>query len=372
MTPDSALISHAQSVRQFMARTLDGTLADPPAVQEEFNRLALAGFALQQERNPIYQRWGVAAGVKQGGVTKWTEIPALPVVAFKEYEITCLTPAERTREFHSSGTTGQQPSRHFHHAASLELYEASLVGWFRSCVGRRIPSGTKFLFLAPPPAQAPHSSLVHMFETLSREKFASAAQWFGGLDSTSAWIVDTDALLAELRSTIATGTPVMLFGTAFNYVHVLDDLARQSRTLTLPVGSLVLETGGYKGRSRELPKAELHALIAARLGVPPEGIVCEYGMSELSSQAYELTGADGTRVFQFPPWARTSILSPETGREVADGEPGLLCIHDLANVWSASALRTQDLARRRGEGFELLGRAASAEARGCSLMSLGG
>lgn len=254
-----------------------------------------------------------------------------------------------------------------------------------------------------------------MFETLSREKFAGAARWFGGLDSTGAWTVDSDALLAELQSAIATSTPVMLFGTAFNYVHVLDDFARHSRTLALPPGSLALETGGYKGRSRELPKAELHALITARLGVPQDAIVREYGMSELSSQAYELTGADGTRrdsgsvspqhsvgrglgrgesldasspqpsppfsmeeresearLFYFPPWARVSVLSPETGREVAGSEPGLLCIHDLANVWSVSAVRTQDLARRRGDGFELLGRAAAAEARGCSLMSLDG
>ena len=134
-----------------------------------------------------------------------------------------------------------------------------------------------------------------------------------------------------------------------------------------------METGGYKNRSRLLPKDELHALITERLGVPPSHILCEYGMSELSSQAYSgsKAGGRGERAlhFQFPPWARAQILSPETGAEVAEGETGLLRVFDLANVFSAMAIQTEDLAIRRGGGFELLGRAESTEPRGCSLMT---
>ena len=126
-----------------------------------------------------------------------------------------------------------------------------------------------------------------------------------------------------------------------------------------------METGGYKGRSRELPPAQLHAQLTACLGVPPENIVCEYGMSELSSQAYRLN----TNHFVFPPWCRVHIVSPETGREVADGETGLLRLFDLANVRSVLAVQTEDLAVRRGDGFTLLGRAAHAEMRGCSLLA---
>jgi hypothetical protein len=137
----------------------------------------------------------------------------------------------------------------------------------------------------------------------------------------------------------------------------------------------VIETGGYKGRSRELAKGELHRLISERLGVPAPHIVCEYGMSELSSQAYDITASSArpaspvTRHFHFPPWARAQVISPETGREVADGETGLLRVFDLANVFSVMALQTEDLAVRRGTGFELLGRARLAEPRGCSLMA---
>jgi hypothetical protein len=119
-----------------------------------------------------------------------------------------------------------------------------------------------------------------------------------------------------------------------------------------------------------MPKAELHALLTQRLGVPASRIVCEYGMSELSSQAYDsVAGIGGARRFDFPPWARAQIISPETGREVGEAETGLIRIFDLANVYSVMAIQTEDLGARRGGGFELLGRAASAETRGCSLRS---
>jgi hypothetical protein len=157
---------------------------------------------------------------------------------------------------------------------------------------------------------------------------------------------------------------LFLLGTAFSFVHLLDFLAEKNLRLTLPPGSRVLETGGYKNRSRSLPKTELHALITKRLGVPASHIICEYGMSELSSQAYAVNGA-----FHFPPWAQVQIISPETGREVADGETGLIRVFDLANVFSVAAIQTEDLAVRRGEGFELIGRARLAEQRGCSLMT---
>src|SRR5262249_12463303 len=153
------------------------------------------------------------------------------------------------------------------------------------------------------------------------------------------------------------GQPVLLLGTAFNFVHLLDGLGEMGKKFQLPPGSRVMETGGYKGRSRELPKSGLHKLITDMLGVPDANIVCEYGMSELSSQAYDrVAGAGGERVFRLPSWARARIVSPETGREVAPGETGLIRIFDLANVHSVMAIQTEDLGIRREDGFELLGR----------------
>ena len=133
-----------------------------------------------------------------------------------------------------------------------------------------------------------------------------------------------------------------------------------------------METGGYKGRSRELPKAELHANLSRTLGLPAAAIICEYGMSELSSQAYDLAVDEhnpGERLFRFPPWCRFQVINPETGQPAREGSPGLLRILDLANVASVIALQTEDLAVQHGDGFELLGRAAKAGARGCSLMT---
>ena len=174
-----------------------------------------------------------------------------------------------------------------------------------------------------------------------------------------------------------------MLGTAFSFVHLLDHLAKQDLRFELPPGSCALETGGYKGRSRSMPKAALHSLIAERFGVPRGQTVCEYGMSELSSQAYDAQLApsllahraphftlDASRSFHFPPWARVQIVSPETGREVGEGETGLIRVVDLANVYSVMAIQTEDLGVRRGEGFALAGRAVLAEPRGCSLMAV--
>jgi hypothetical protein len=200
------------------------------------------------------------------------------------------------------------------------------------------------------------------------------------MDADGGWSLDLDKLISALRDATQGNRPIALLGTAFNFVHLLDHLAAINIRLQFPSGSRVLETGGYKGRSRSLPKAGLHRLIARHLDIPPTHIVCEYGMSELSSQAYDHAVAFPQpptfnprplgRFFHFPSWARARIVSPESGKEVADGETGLIQVFDLANVRSVMAVQTEDLGIRRGEGFELIGRAALAEARGCSLMAV--
>jgi hypothetical protein len=188
----------------------------------------------------------------------------------------------------------------------------------------------------------------------------------------SGWQIDFEKLRLWLETAASQGAPVLVLGTAFSFVHLVDAL--NTAAIPLPPGSVVLETGGYKGRSRALRQEELHQLISQKLGVSREYIVCEYGMSELSSQAYafadDATTSGKSQLFRFPEWARALVVCPETGREVAEGETGLLRILDLANVYSVMAIQTEDLAIRRGSGFELLGRAAAAEPRGCSLMTV--
>jgi len=335
---------------------------------EKFDTLALELFALQFRHNAVYQTICEARKGTPETVGHWTQIPAAPTAAFKELNLTSLAPRERTAVFHSSGTTGQTPSRHFHSAESLAVYEDSIISWFLE----NVPTDLRFairdirlICLTPPPNLVPHSSLVHMFETIRREYALSSSMFVGRLGEVGSWMLDYVVAYYHLKEAIDSGQPVTILGTAFSFVHLLDYLASKDLIFHLPKGSLVMETGGYKNHSRTMPKTELHALITERLGVASENIICEYGMSELSSQAYAAAGGQ----FRFPPWARSQIISPEAGSEVAEGETGLIRIFDLANVFSVAAIQTEDLAIRRGDGFELIGRAELAEPRGCSLMT---
>ena len=346
----------------------------PPEKDFPFASLATELFALQFQRNLPYRKFCLGRGVSPGALQCWNEIPALPTAAFKEASVSCLEPAERTTVFYSSGTTAQQPSRHFHNKESLSLYEASLWSWFK--VRFLSPSGpsapaSSLISLTPSPIAAPHSSLAHMFGALSRRPVWSESRFLGQVEGDGSWALDLEQTVLALEASARAGKPVLLCGTAFLFVHLLDYLTEHLRSVELPEGSRVMETGGYKGRSRSLPKEELHAGLAERLAISPEQIFSEYGMSELSSQAYNRGPThDAPGRFQFPPWARAQLISPETGREVDDGQTGLIRVFDLANVYSAMAVQTEDLGVRTGEGFELLGRAAFAEPRGCSLLSV--
>ena len=342
----------------------------PPEDDDAFDALSRELFAFQFAANAPFRRLCEARGVLPENPPHWRELPALPTTAFKDLEVTCLPPPERQRVFHSSGTTSQSPSRHFHSAESLTLYEAALRPWFAHHL---LADGFRgqFLSLTPRGAEAPHSSLVHMLETIAPKAGGTAECFVGRVGSDGAWELDAERAESSLQSAIRENRPVLLLGTAFSFVLLLDHLATAGRTLLLPVGSRAMETGGYKGRSRALPREELHALMTNRLGLPPDFIVAEYGMSELSSQAYDHHAgapAIGPRVFCFPPWARALVISPETGNEVGDGGVGLLRVIDLANAFSVVALQTEDLVIKMGKGFQILGRAANAPPRGCSLL----
>jgi hypothetical protein len=334
----------------------------------EFNGIALMLFTLQFQQNAAYRKFCEARKISPASVSNWKQIPAVPTAAFKELDLTSLSVDQRTHVFYSSGTTGQTPSRNFHNAESLAIYEASLLAWFRF----QVPPQNNLAILTPPPDVVPNSSLVHMFESIRGDFGAPESSFLGSLAEDASWTLNFESTLAALNRSINAGQPVLILGTAFSFVHLLDFLAERNLRLQLPPGSRAMETGGYKNRSRVLPKAELHALITDRLGILASHILCEYGMSELSSQAYDSINrqsATGNRHFCFPPWVRAQIISPETGREVRDGETGLLRVFDLANVFSVMAIQTEDLAVRRRDGFELIGRAKASEPRGCSLMS---
>ncbi len=343
-------------IRAFMARA--AAEADLRSTDAEFAELALALFELQRARNPAYASF--CGQRKIGAVGDWREIPAVPTTAFKQLEMTSLFPGERTDVFFSSGTTQQDRSRHFHSHESMEVYDESARLWFNRRFGAEFQDA-RWMILTPPWKAARNSSLAHMFSNFAAER--EDTEFFGALDSQGVWTLEAARVVDALR---AAREPVALFGTAFLFIHLLDHLASEGVQLKLPTGSWILETGGYKGRSRVVPKEEFRRLLRDQLGISEARIFGEYGMSELSSQAYDR--GDGN--LQFPPWARALMISPATGLPVKEGEPGLIRVLDLANIWSVMAVQTEDVGVQVGDGFELRGRSAQAEARGCSLLSV--
>lgn len=362
----SSLSEFAARLRKFMADSAAGSTSDD---QRIFDELVLGLFRLQFAHNEAYRKFCEFHGVTPHRTSHWPEIPAMPTSAFKQLDITSLPVEERKAVFQSSGTTAFARSRHFHSVESLALYEASVLSWFKPHL---IPDTEKvaMLSLTPSAIAAPNSSLVHMFETIRVGQSGTESLFVGLAEPDGSWNLDFPAMIAFLGRATDGAQPVLLVGTAFSFVHLLDHCADQHLKFGLPPGSRILETGGYKGRSRVISKTELHKHLTDCLGVPSSHIITEYGMSELSSQAYDgAVPRSGSRVLRFPPWARVQIISPETGQPVSRGQTGLIRVFDLANVWSAMAIQTEDLGIEHEMGFELIGRAEGVEPRGCSLMA---
>ena len=361
MIPFTSLAEACSAISTFIRCCADEPRADG------FNELALALFAFQFEHNTPYANFCHTENHTPETVADWRNIPAVPTRAFKSLDLTVLPEADRGTVFRSSGTTQANRSRHFHSHDSLAVYHTSLWPWFAEHL---IDESTKrLLFLFPEIDQAAESSLAYMMDEVAK-RLARCERCFA---ADGQWRIDGQAAVDFLHDCVTQNEPVTILGTAFSFVNLLDHLDGVAIEFPLPSGSAAMETGGYMGRAREGPKAELHQAITDRLGIASGRIICEYGMCELSSQAYDckLGQADtAPRKFRFPPWARARIVSPETMREVDIGQAGLLQILDLANVNSVLSLQTEDLAKRHADGCELLGRAELAESRGCALMNL--
>jgi hypothetical protein len=332
--------------------------------EARFGELALALFAFQFERCEPYRRFCERRGRTPATLSGWREIPPVPTGAFKELSLTSFPAARTVQTFRTSGTSAG--ARGALHLDTLELYEASLLPTFRRHVLPDLASGhrVRFAVLAPAPAETPDSSLSHMFGVV--------LDALG--DAESRFLVREGSLHEEgaidaLRDAVESATPLALCGTAFAFAHLLEGLADGNVAFALPAGSRVMETGGFKGRSRELPRDELYTWIEERLGVPPARIVNQYGMTELGSQFYDsvLRRPGEARRKQGPPWARVRIADPESGEDVRPGAAGAIVVVDLANTGSVLALQTADLGRQVGDGFEILGRMPGAEQRGCSI-----
>lgn len=306
----------------------------------DFPELAAEVFRYQFENNVAYRNYCEALGWMPGSVGSWREIPAVPTDVFKlpEVGLRCFSETEVAGYFLTSGTTRDVKGKHEYR--DLELYQASVLGGWREM---GLPEIRRPWFFSQRAVDAPHSSLVRMFEML---------------DEGGSWLIDAEGkLLAERFS--PDGAAAVL-GTSLGLLRYCE----AGEAVELAEGSWIFETGGSKGLRESHSPTEVRCRLSAHFGVPEARVLNEYGMTELFSQFYKW-GDEETH--KGPPWVGIRVVDVFSGKPTAQGEVGYLEIVDLANLDSVSAIRTQDLAIAVGDReFILLGRDPSAVARGCS------
>jgi acyl-protein synthetase LuxE len=334
-----------------------------------FLSLAQDIFAYQIARDAPYAAFAQALGFDAARLPQRIEdIPAVPSAAFKEARLATFPPDESVLWFETSGTTLGRGGRHEFNTTAL--YDAALLASFDRMM-LADAARLRYLQLVPDPRERPHSSLGYMMDVVGRERGDDATAWFLHGDE-----LDHAGFVREAERAIAEGAPVCVATTAFALVALLDALAERAVSLALPAGSRIMETGGFKGRSRIVERAILYREASARLGIPLGAIVAEYGMTELTSQYYDAPDSRALiepRVKIAPPWLRAIVVDGD-GRALPTGIVGAIRHIDLANRGSVIAVETEDLGAlvdpttgSAQAGLVLLGREQGAELRGCSL-----
>ncbi len=315
----------------------------------EFNEIARSLFRFQYKNNKIYHSFVDALGVSESKVYHPEQIPFLPVSFFKTHKIVT---GDFTEEvvFESSGTTGMETSRHY--VADTDLYEQSFSRGLELFYGDL----SKYVIFALLPSylERKNSSLVYMVEKL----LLKSNRQLGGF-----FLNELESLQQQLLEAKQRGLKIMLFGVTF----ALLDMA-ESFPVHIP-DAIIIETGGMKGRRKELTRMELHEQLCRSFGVSK--IHSEYGMTELLSQAW----SSGDGIFRCPPWMKVMIADTNDPLSFLEtGRTGGINIIDLANFHSCSFISTQDLGRvfedeATGDlSFEVLGRFDNSDIRGCSLL----
>ena len=328
----------------------------------EFEELALSAFNVQFQQNPVYRRFCEGKNAVPTTVTSWQNVPMVPTTAFRYLDLVTGDHSSVQMVFRTSGTTSTTlaPGRHL--VSRPSLYHASLLSNFRKHLMPDIEK-IKFVSLIPSPDELPHSSLSYMVNAAA-ETMSSEVHWF--VDGEG--VLNSAGLINVLDAAALGGEEVLLLGTAFAFVHWLDELAGKELR-RLPPGSRIMETGGFKARTRDITKEQLYRSLSTTVGLEPNRIVNEYGMTELLSQLYEshLTQPNELQAGHIPPpWLRVRALNPTTLEPVAENELGILAFFDLANLGSVCHVLTEDVGRMIDGKVHLEGRFSGAEPRGCS------
>ena len=314
--------------------------------QADFDALALDVFKFQFENNGVYRSFCDLLYKNPSDIKSVSEIPFLPIQFFKTHEvISSRGPIEKT--FTSSGTTGSITSKHL--VTDIKLYEESYLHAFKHFYGNI--DDYVVLALLPSYLERDGSSLIYMVNDLI-DKSQQPESGF--------YLNNLEELANTLNSLEARKQKTLLIGVSFALLDLVEQFQLHLKHTT------VMETGGMKGRRKEIIRQELHQILQSGFGV--EKIHSEYGMTELLSQAY----SKGHGIFECPPWMK--ILTRDTEDALTLQEPnktGGINIIDLANINSCSFIATQDLGRVYDNGqFEIIGRFDNSDIRGCNLMAL--
>ena len=306
----------------------------------DFEATALKVFRFQAGNNPVYREFLDLIKCDASCVCSIKEIPFLPIELFKSHKV-LIGDSDPEIIFESSGTTGSIPSRHY--VKDLSIYEKSIEKGFEQFFGSI--SDYQFFPLLPAYLERQGSSLIYMVQ-----KFM---EWSG--QEPKFYLYEHEELIADLKKS---NKKPFLIGVSFALLDLCE-------TVNEPLGSaLVMETGGMKGRRREMIREELHSSIKNGLGI--ENVMSEYGMTELLSQAYSKKAG----IFNCPSWMSVVIKDPyDPERTESAGKTGLINVIDLANIYSCSFIATSDLGKQYSDGsFEVLGRVDNSDIRGCNLL----
>jgi phenylacetate-coenzyme A ligase PaaK-like adenylate-forming protein len=311
----------------------------------EFDVLALEIFRYQSDYNPVYKEFIRCLGIDPLSVTRRTSIPFLPIEFFRNHKV--ITGNDKAEYiFESSGTTGTFTSRHY--VTDIEIYEESFLKSFTQFYGP--PEDFFIAALLPSYLERGNSSLVYMADRLIK---------LGAENGSSFFLDDYDRLLNSLDRVKKGGRKGILLGVSFALLDLAEKYSPDLSTI------IVVETGGMKGRRKEMTRSELHSFLKEKLKI--QYVHSEYGMTELMSQAWSL----GDGIFHCPPWMKVILREINDPLTVFDdtGITGGINIIDLANINSCSFISTGDLGKLLPEGgFEVLGRFDNSDIRGCNLL----
>jgi len=311
---------------------------------KQFEKMALKVFRFQYENNLVYQEFCNFLKVDKQAVKMVSQIPFLPIQFFKSHDVVSTTnPIQET--FTSSGTTGMITSQHL--VTDISLYEQSYRLAFSEFYGNI--ENFVVLALLPSYLERTGSSLIYMVKDLIE---------LSNNEHSGFYLHNYDELIAQLIELDNAGQNVILIGVTY---ALLDLIEKQKFQLK---NTIIMETGGMKGRRKEIIREELHDILCKGFGV--KSIHSEYGMTELLSQAYSL----GNGIFECPAWMQILVRNTEDALTYENyGKTGGVNVIDLANINSCSFIATQDLGKKYpNNSFEILGRFDNSDIRGCNLM----